>query len=191
MQIVKNGFTVANTKNRRLGTSDPLPMDGPDYLSIISENHYWIHNQRGYVYSAFLPDIANSGKYKYLLRILPGNECHFRGFSFSVGGGPVKVSLHKTPTVTDDGTPVVPWNCYDDSIRAAETLVFSQPTTTNDGSLREGTLLSGDKRHGGMQGNQTLEWVMESTDYLIQIENKSGATLTDTSFFMFFIEGHH
>ena len=53
----------------------------------------------------------------------------------------------------------------------------------------ESYLIKGDKRTGGSEGNDTIEWdFLPGENYLFEVENQSTTTLLRSVFFIFWYE---
>jgi hypothetical protein len=188
--IIGNNRLGAGGVNVESGESAPLPLNFGQYMPIIGENHLHIHLGIGYTYSTFIPSIANNAKHSFLVRNPTGNHSHFRRWHFTTPAGPCYFTVSENPTITGDGTPVTPRNNNRPVGDNANTLVFDSPSgITSIGTGFESHLITGDKNIGGVEGTDDIELVLTpEVNYLFQIENKSGTTLLNTEFYLFFIE---
>lgn len=116
-------------------------------------------------------------------------EVHFHGFDIFASDGNFTVHLYEAPTTTADGTPVSAVNRRRNSPKVSTMSVFGAPTVTDNGLTLEhahvfGTGSQGSHISGGI-GGITADWVLKAnTDYLIGIENLSGAILSYTANFI-------
>ena len=161
----------------------------------IDEHHRLLHDGGMYIVSV-LTTIANAGELDWLLRVKAGEvPPHVIGWSISSEDGPLHLRIFESPTVSVDGTPIIPTNQnrnYDD---AAATEIYTGPTTTDDGDQLQVQYLgaSGAGNQSSAVAEHVLgeEWFAKfsqtvDTDYLFRIENLSGGEIDISINFLFY-----
>ena len=97
------------------------------------------------------------------------------------GEGKAYAFLYEVPTITLDGTPLVPRNKYrshnDNDPEQSSVLIFHTPTVGAVGTQLLTELITGGSgpQSIGSRGGRSAEWVLKkNTDYLFRVTNKTG-----------------
>ncbi len=170
------------------GGNYSIPLDrGGRYLPTIVEEHTRIHEGIAYICTGSKTGLNTGDSFDILLRTQAGNRPHLRVFKFDSSDTPAEIYFYKSPTVTDDGSAFDPVNLDDNSSNSATVDVFTEPTISAVGTLREYQLMAGAKNTGGSGINTTVEHVLKpSTEYLIRFT--AGANGTNIGYYLFFYE---
>lgn len=135
--------------------------------------HRRVHQGLFFSLNLFDASLADNGAIEILLRTTEG--VHIRPLGALGGDG--TLSIFESPTVTSDGTPLVPINHNRFSSIVSTTLAFSGPTTTADGLDLDTHFLPGGSAGAPSQGGtgSLIEWVLkDGLDYLFRLTNLAG-----------------
>jgi hypothetical protein len=147
--------------------------DSYDRMIPIEYYHAKIHN--GEMFRINGDFTLASGAYQYMLFKTGSKTVHIYGEVVSSDLGSFK--FYESPTITADGTPLVPLNKNRNSTNTPLSTVYASPTVTANGTLLDSFLLSTTKNAGGKDSNEN-EWNLKpNTDYLFAIY--SGANNND------------
>ncbi len=141
---------------------------------VIDTVHERIHGGQMFAGSVLDLAVGAGADLEILIRVAGG--AHFR--PRLAAGADISASLFEDPTTSADGTPVPAINRNRFSATAAETLIFSGPTVTVDGTLLLSNFVPGGSGFlSGGGSDDFLEWILSPGDYLGRITNEStGAT---------------
>ena len=152
----------------------------------IDHGHDKIHAGNAYIHSR-IDSVANGATLNYLLRGHATTQCHLRLYSYTVADTPCTFTLYEGPTITDAGTAETWQNANRPSSNTPDTLLYSAPTVTGNGTALECILYPDGGGGGAGPGGGTAglagadigeEWIFnDSTDYLMSITNNSGGTI--------------
>ena len=123
--------------------------------------------------------VSNNNSFYYLLKT-PPSPIHVELISFSVtaNGGPVFCEIYEDAIVSANGTLEGFLNNNRQLNIASSCLLYESPTVTDEGLLLITSETGGEKGKGGIQAGTDQRWVFDfSSNYLIKLENKSGATV--------------
>jgi len=117
----------------------------------------------------------------YLLGKSGDKQIHFDEFIADFSQGNIRISLYEDTIVSADGTPVIPSNMNFASTNEATLSVFSAPTITSNGTLKQPPkflpLTGGGANVSPSQGGIAKGRVLKrNTNYLIRIENLDANT---------------
>ena len=142
------------------------------YLVVIDEPHQRIHD--GVFFSAGVndPALGNGASIEILFRVVGGAHTVIR----LDHEGNATFESFEDMTSTDDGSSVSAFNRNRFSSNVPNSLVFSGPTITLDGTpLPEQLLIGGTGgKASGVQGSFFLEWILAPGDHLLRLTNDSG-----------------
>lgn len=171
----------------------PFRINAELYLATISENHLQIHLESAFKICHDIPTIANLAKFYILFRTPEFKAVHLRIWELVAASGPTFFRLREGAEIPDNGTEITPYSMKRETTNTPGMKIYHSPTISDLGlELPECSAILGDKKTGGSEGNKTLAWVLlRDTNYLWEIENKSGAILADTLFSMFWFETEH
>jgi hypothetical protein len=142
-------------------------------VTIITENTRAIHD--GEEFSIDADGTLLKAATLKLLGITGDKQVHFDEFFGKFSQGAVRISLYEAPTITANGTPILPVCSNFEIDNTAELAVHSNPTTTANGTFKAkvylprtggGANVSG--AEGGIAGGRVLK---RNTAYLFLIEN--------------------
>jgi len=141
---------------------------------VIDQVHHRIHQGVLWTYSGVEQGVADNAFMQLLLRIPSGEAAHIR-LNGSVGGDAIGY-LWEDPISSDDGTAAIFKNRNRYSTLTNNVLLFTGPTVTDKGTnLMEFYIAAGSKKQAsGGEGSAFEEWVLNTGDYLLEIENISG-----------------
>lgn len=141
----------------------------------IGSAHHQGHKGNRFVRCYREKQVASGGNMTILIQT---NEATPHSTYLMATGGKAFVSLYEAPTVTSNGTEIIPSNMNRTSSKTAHVQVFHGITTSDNGNFICGHFLPADTgpRSSGTAMSQRVEWVgKENTSYLIVVDNEGGA----------------
>ena len=152
-------------------------------FTTIQEEHRLIHDGMGFQITHYVASLAASGSAELLVAVPAGTFPHFRKYTTTATGGPVRMRVYEGTTTSDDGTGITSFNLNRNSTRSASTVITHTPTISADGTLIETLLHPTPTAIGANVGGVTgpdvgEEWVAKpSTKYLYRVTNDSAGAV--------------
>lgn len=151
----------------------------------ITEPHALAHAGKMFHASAKITGILTATTREFLFKNPAANYPHIHRIRTNLGSGNIDIVAYEAPTTTADGTPIPVLNTNRPSIITPNLELFASPTVTVLGTEIHRqwvppTAAGVGQSASGVQGADAgEEWVLApSTNYLYQITNNSGSTIS-------------
>lgn len=170
----KQGILLTVADDQEGANPQIITPDRP--LPVIETEHERIHNGEGFQLSDAFSLAADAILY---FLINPNGGIHWRDYRFIADDAPIDIELFENPTVTDNGTPLVPINRNRYSANTSSANIYSGATVTDDGDRLHITRIvgtgTGANTTGEIEG-LPVEWILGGGNtYVLKVTN-NGAT---------------
>ena len=119
---------------------------------------------------------------KYLVRVDSSYNMHIFGEIASELGA--EVYVYENPTISSVGTPVTAINGNRSSINTLKSLIYHEPTISNDGTLIRTMMFSGSNQTSVLGESQSLIF-KHGIDYYIKVISRGNGNDINTKYFMY------
>ncbi|OQW96062.1 MAG: hypothetical protein BWK79_00135 [Beggiatoa sp. IS2] len=124
--------------------------------------------------------LANGATFKHLIVTPTDKRVQFIAWAIVALDSPMEAYFYEAPLLTAYGTPTVGVNQNRNNMLAHTSLLYEEPTISDNGLKLGEMLMSGGKQMGTTLLSETA-WVLDfSTAYLINVKNVSGVATTIT-----------
>jgi hypothetical protein len=171
--VLDGGGVLRYVQSLGAGSStDPLRLITMSYVdALVDLGKVFAHADRH--------TIANNGIFFYLIKT-PSSPAHVEliGLDVATSSAPIYVDFKETAIVSANGTAETLYNQNRQSTQSPGTLLYLSPTVTDEGvTIRENAIF-GEKNIGGVTSTHDRIVLKPATNYLLRIQNVSGANAT-------------
>lgn len=182
--MVENVRIVGVDSNQPVQVENTL---GVKSLAIAEFTHALVHAGEIFTVSGIAAAVVDAASFELLINVPADKTLHVVLEGSATGDA--KGYIYEGPTVSANGTAVIPTNRNRTSSGLADSLFYMTPTVTTTGDLLFSTYMPGGvkKTAGGSSGESFGEWILAPGLYLMRFTNSSGAA-ADMSAQMTFYE---